>query len=122
MKVYVRTFMVISCSVLLTMRNVSEKGCRENQKKCFKFSNFFFSENRVVYEIMWKSTVQPDRPQMTIWRIRIASWLHTLRIGNSYCFSTAQRLHDTRLSVTLYALFLSCIMFNLVVLEVTTRL
>ena len=66
MKVYVRTFMVISCSVLLTMRNVSEKGCRENQKKCFKFSNYFFFENRVFYEIMWKSTVQPDRPQMAI--------------------------------------------------------
>jgi len=25
-----------------------------------------FSENRAVYEIMCKCTVQPDRPQMTI--------------------------------------------------------
>jgi hypothetical protein len=24
-----------------------------------------FSENRAVYEIMWKNMVQPDRPQMT---------------------------------------------------------
>jgi hypothetical protein len=26
----------------------------------------FFPKNRAVYEIMWKNTVQPDRPQMTI--------------------------------------------------------
>ena len=33
----------------------------------------FFLENRAVYyEIMWKNTVQPDRPQMAIWRICIA--------------------------------------------------
>jgi len=24
---------------------------------------------------MWKNTVQPGRSQMTIWRIRIASWI-----------------------------------------------
>jgi hypothetical protein len=34
----------------------------------------FFSENRSVYELMWKGVVQPDRPQMTIWRIRTACW------------------------------------------------
>ena len=27
---------------------------------------------RAVYEIMRKNTVEPDRPQMTIWRMRIA--------------------------------------------------
>jgi hypothetical protein len=25
--------------------------------------------------IMWKSTVEPDRPHMKIWRMRIASWM-----------------------------------------------
>jgi hypothetical protein len=35
----------------------------------------FFPENRAVYKIMWKSTVQPDRPQMAIWRMCIATWL-----------------------------------------------
>ena len=29
------------------------------------FSNFF-PENRVVYEIIWKNILQPDRPQVTI--------------------------------------------------------
>jgi len=32
--------------------------------------NFF--ENRVIYEIMWENTVEPDKPQMTTWRMRIA--------------------------------------------------
>jgi len=29
-------------------------------------------ENRVVYELMWKDIVQPDRLQMKMWRMRIA--------------------------------------------------
>jgi len=32
----------------------------------------FFPENRAVYEIMWNNTVEPDRPQMKTWRMRIA--------------------------------------------------
>jgi len=24
---------------------------------------------------MWKNTVEPDRPQSTIWRMRIACWI-----------------------------------------------
>jgi hypothetical protein len=40
-------------------------------KHTFYFQRLF-SNNRAVYEIMWKNTVQPDRPQMAIWRIHIA--------------------------------------------------
>jgi len=36
------------------------------------FPDFFFSENRAVYEIMCKNIVDPDRPQMIIWRMRLA--------------------------------------------------
>jgi hypothetical protein len=35
-------------------------------------SSITFLDNRSVYETVWKNIVQPDRPQMTIWRIRIA--------------------------------------------------
>jgi hypothetical protein len=28
-----------------------------------------------VYEIMWKNIVEPDRSQMTIWCMCIASWI-----------------------------------------------
>jgi len=32
------------------------------------YNDIFFSENRFVYEKMWKDMVQPDRPQITIRR------------------------------------------------------
>jgi hypothetical protein len=47
---------------------------RENQNKHFVFNNFF-PENRTLYEILWKNTVKPDRPQMTIWHMRTACWV-----------------------------------------------
>jgi len=34
----------------------------------------FSFENRAVYDIMWKNIVQPDRPQMTIQRMRVACY------------------------------------------------
>jgi len=33
--------------------------------------NNFFSENRAVYEIKWKNTVESERPQMTIGHVRV---------------------------------------------------
>jgi len=38
------TFFIISRSVLLRMRNVSDKSCTENQNTHFVFSNIFFSK------------------------------------------------------------------------------
>ena len=34
-----------------------------------------FSENRTVYEIMWKNIVERGRTQMAIWHMRIARWI-----------------------------------------------
>ena len=34
-----------------------------------------FSEKRAVCEIMWKNMVEPDRPQMTVWRTCIVCWI-----------------------------------------------
>jgi hypothetical protein len=55
--------MIISRSVLLRMRTVSDKSCRENQNTHFIFDNLF-SENRAVYEITWKNMVEADRSQV----------------------------------------------------------
>ena len=52
------------------MRNVSGKFVEKIETHIL-YSIFFF-ENCAVYEIMWKNVVEPDRPQMTIWRMRIA--------------------------------------------------
>jgi hypothetical protein len=53
------------------MRNVADGSCTESKKTHFVF-NFFFLGNRAVYEIMWKNIVEQGRPQVTVWRMRIA--------------------------------------------------
>ena len=58
-----------------------------------------FPENRAVYEIMWKNTAEPDRPQMKTWRIRISRWVPKARNRHSeYVISIAfplqQWLHE----------------------------
>jgi len=45
----------------------------EKIKTHFMLNNIFL-EKHSVSEIMWKSTVEPDRIQMTIWDLRIACW------------------------------------------------
>ena len=50
------TFLIITRSVLLRMRNVSSKSCRENQNTHFMLHDFFH-ENRAVYEIMWENNI-----------------------------------------------------------------
>ena len=71
------------------MRNVLDKSCTENQNTHVVFSNFFFSENRTIYEIMWENMVEPERPQMTVQYDACALHarqirLDTLKICNTY--------------------------------------
>jgi len=54
---------IISRSILLRMRNVSDKSFRENHDTHFMFTFFL---NHAVYEIMWKKNVQPGRPHRII--------------------------------------------------------
>jgi len=57
----------------------------EEIKTHFLFSVTFL-ENRAIYEIMWKNTVERGRPQVAMWRMRIACWItqathtHTLTV------------------------------------------
>ena len=94
--------MFISLSVLFRMRNFSEEGCRENHNTHFMFINFFF--NHAVYEIMYKNILKLDRPQMIIRCMHVACWItkgtNTLRICNTYDFSTPLMVALTCLSVT----------------------
>jgi hypothetical protein len=58
------------------MKNISGKRCRENQNIQFMFSNIVVViEIPFIYEIMWKNVVELGRPQMIIWRMRIARWI-----------------------------------------------
>jgi hypothetical protein len=106
-------FLVMSGTFLLRMRNVSDKSCRENQNTHFIFNNFFFLENSPVYVTIWENIVEPDRPQMTIWRTHIACWTTKATHTRSECvilipFPTATMVERTRLDFTLYVLCLSC--------------
>jgi hypothetical protein len=101
------TYLIISRSVFLRMRNISSESCTENQNTHFVFSNFFFFfENRIVYEIMWKNIVQPDRPQMKVRRMPVACWVP--KTTNSQ-FSTATIIIRTRLLITLYVQYIAAL-------------
>ena len=47
----------------------------EKIKTCIFFGSITLFRKCTVYEIMWKYIVEPDRPQMKIWRKRIACWI-----------------------------------------------
>jgi hypothetical protein len=53
------------------MGNISHKTV-EKIHTHFIFNIFLFG-NCAIYEIMWKNVVERGRPQMPIWRMRIAS-------------------------------------------------
>jgi len=74
------TFMIISCSVILTMEFFSDKVVGKMKTRILCLITFFF-ENRAVHEIKWKYVVKPNRPQVT-WHMRIA--YGTIKATNSY--------------------------------------
>ena len=95
--------MTIFRCILLRIRNVSDKICRENQNKHFMLNNFFRISCR-----LWDNVVGPERPPI-IRRMLFACWAskatrahaqdyahsHTYactrthtEIRNTYCFST----------------------------------
>jgi hypothetical protein len=80
----VLTFMTISGRILLRMRNVLDKICRQNKKKHFMFNKIFFFSKIVPFrrqsrKIWWGHGATKD---VTIRRIRFACWI-----------SKATRLH-----------------------------
>jgi hypothetical protein len=52
---------------------------------------------------MWKIMAEPERPQMTLWSMRIACCItqatYPLRVSNAYCFSTATIVERTGVNV-----------------------
>jgi len=97
-------FLIISRSFLLRMRNVSDKICRENQNTHFVFNDFFF-ENCAVYEIMRKKYCRAgqatdDNMAHADCMLDTYGYKYTIRICNSYCFSTAKMVLRIHISVT----------------------
>ena len=74
---------------------VVEKGRRHSL--C---SLTFFFLNRTFYELMWKNIVEPGRPRMTTWLMRIACWIPKatnthLQYIILFAFPLQQLLHES---------------------------
>jgi len=58
---------------------------------------------------MWKNIVERSRPQITLWRVRIACWIpkatNALRLCKTHCFSNAIRLPPGYVIRTLPVMF-----------------
>jgi len=84
--------MVMSCSILVTMRNVSGSFV-ENIKKIFLCSKTFLQ--KIVSIIIWKDIVEPDGTQMKIWRMRITRSIpKTTNILSEYIILIAYPMHE----------------------------
>jgi hypothetical protein len=83
------------------MRDISNTNRTENQKTQVMFSNVF--ENRVVYEIIWKNILQPERLKMS--KRRVECWI---RWGTNTYWRCVMlivfplQLARTHLNITLY--------------------
>jgi hypothetical protein len=63
------------------MRFISEVV--EKMKRHILCSITFFPENHTVYGIMWQNIVEPDTPQMSVWRMRISCWISKATTAHS---------------------------------------
>jgi len=61
--------------LILEWKNVPDKNCRANRNAHFMLNNFFFFRKSCCSWHTWENTVERDRPQMAIWRMRIACWI-----------------------------------------------
>jgi len=77
------------------MKRVSDGSYKEKIKTHFMFSDFFFLENSAVCDIMWKITVEPDEPQITRWRMRIACWISKATHTQDFVLLTAFQGHTS---------------------------
>jgi len=68
------TVMNTSHSLLFRVRIFQTKVV-QNSKHTFHVQQFFFF-NCAIYDIMWKKVAERGKPQMTIWLMRIACWIH----------------------------------------------
>ena len=74
MKTDMCTLLIISRSVFLRKKMFRTEIVEKIQAHFM--TDIFSPENCAVFEIVWKNTVQRSRPQMTIWRMRIACWVN----------------------------------------------
>ena len=99
------TFLIISRSVLLRVRNISDKR-RENQNTHFMFSNFFSRKSCRLWDNVGKycraRQATDDKMANAHYMLDNYVYRHTLRVCNTDYFSSTTTAERTRLHVTLY--------------------
>ena len=107
--------MIIFRWILLRMRNISDKSCRENRVTHLNFSNCFLKSS-CLWDVESYCRGRQGTDGSILRRTRFACWITkarhtdtpTLRICDTYCFSTATMVTRPRLGVMLYVPCLSC--------------
>ena len=98
-------FMIISRWIILKMRNVSDKICRENQNTHFVFYKFFLKSCRVWDDVEKYFSARRTADDNITRPTRVQCWItraaNTLGICNIYCFSTSIMVARTHLNVKL---------------------
>jgi hypothetical protein len=106
------TFFITSRSVLLIMRNVSDKSCRKYQITHFMFNNFLFRKPWRLWDnvekLFWGGQTTDNRRHAHC-MLYAYSYKHTLTICNTDWISTSTMVAQTRINVTLYLHRLSCL-------------
>jgi len=107
------TFLILSRSVLLRRKNISEKKFVLKIKTHFFGFDFVFRKSCGLYDNVGKYCRTTETPDDNIAHahcmLYTKGYKHTLTICNNYCFSTAKIFAQTRLSVTVYVHCLSCL-------------
>ena len=105
------TFMIMSNSLLLKMKNVMDKIV-EKIKTYILCSITFILNNHAIYEIRWKNIVEPYMSQVTIWHMRITCSILKATNTHSECVILIvfplQRLLHERASVLRY-MYITCL-------------
>ena len=107
------TFLIISLSFLLRIRNVSDKSSRQNLNTYFVFDKDF-SENLAFYEMVWKNTLQPDKPHIKIRSNGITCWKATNTPSKYVMLIAISLLHwiHERASMLRY-MYITCLVLKL---------
>jgi hypothetical protein len=106
-------------------------NCSENEK-CFRhklqrkrkhtfYVQQLFSENRAVYEIMWKNMVQPDTPQKIIRRMRFVCWI--IKATDTHSEYVILFLHDNafaNMPQCYVYMYMACLVFFYVLVQVAS--
>ena len=99
------------------MRNVSDRIVEKIKTHFLRLVTFFFRKS-YIYKVMWKNIVQPGRPQIIIWRMRIACWMPKATNTHSeyvilIAFPLQQWLHE-RASMLRYTSIASFVYLNII--------